>query len=100
MPRRRRRRAHPDRRPAPSEDRFHSAGLEVDLLLERPDGAIAAVEVKLSATIGPGDFAGLEGLRTLVGKRFRAGAVLYTGDRLLPFGKNLWAVPIETLWST
>jgi uncharacterized protein len=87
----------------PRTSLFHfrtSAGLEVDLLLERPDGAIAAVEVKLSATIGPGDFAGLEGLHTPVGKRFRAGAVLYTGDRLLPFGRNLWAVPIETLWST
>jgi predicted AAA+ superfamily ATPase len=87
----------------PETTLFHfrtSAGLEVDLLLERPDGAIAAVEVKLSATIGPSDFAGLEGLRTLVGKRFRAGAVVYTGDQILPFGNHLWAVPIETLWST
>ena len=70
------------------------------MLLERPDGAIAAVEVKLSATIGPGNFAGHEGLRTLVGKRFRGGAVVFTGDRILPFGKHLWAVPIEALWST
>jgi hypothetical protein len=87
----------------PRTSLFHfrtSAGLEVDLLLERPDGAIAALEVKTSATIGPGDFAGLEGLRTLAGKRFRAGAVLYTGDQILPFGKNLWALPIEALWST
>ena len=87
----------------PETTLFHfrtSAGLEVDLLLERTDGAIAAVEVKLSATIGPSDFAGLEGLRALVGKRFRAGAVVYTGDRILPFGNHLWAVPIETLWGS
>jgi predicted AAA+ superfamily ATPase len=87
----------------PRTSLFHfrtSAGLEVDLLLERPDGAIAALEVKTSATIGLGDFAGLEGLRTPAGKRFRAGAVLYTGDQILPFGKNLWALPIEALWST
>jgi hypothetical protein len=28
------------------------------------------------------------------------GAVLHTGDQILPFGKNLWALPIEALWST
>jgi len=71
----------------------------VDLLLERPDGAIAGVESKTKATVGPGDFAGLAGLRELIGKRFRAGALLYTGDQVLPCGKNLRAVPIEMLWS-
>jgi hypothetical protein len=77
-----------------------SAGAEVDLIIENADGTIAGVEVKTSATVTAGDFTGLQGLRDQLGRRFCAGVVLYTGEQRLPFGDKLWALPIESLWSS
>jgi uncharacterized protein len=75
-----------------------AAGAEVDVLLERADGAIAGVEVKASATVGGSDFAALQELRDQLGERFRAGVVLYTGDQVVPFGDKLWLAPLPALW--
>lgn len=77
-----------------------AAGVEVDLILEQANGAIAGVEVKAKATVTPADFVGLQGLRDQLGKRFRAGVVVYTGDQTLPFGDKLWALPMENIWAT
>lgn len=71
----------------------------MDVLLEKSDGTVAGVEVKASATVAATDFAALEALRDQLGKRFRAGVVLYQGDQLVPFGDQLWLVPLEALWS-
>ena len=76
-----------------------AAGSEVDVLLEKADGSVAGVEVKASATVGAADFVALQELREQLGKRFRAGVVLYTGDQLVPFGDKLWLVPLPALWS-
>lgn len=76
-----------------------AAGSEVDMIIEKADGTVAGVEVKCSSTVGAGDFTGLQGLRDQLGRRFRAGVVLYTGEQRLPFGDKLWAVPMESLWS-
>jgi hypothetical protein len=40
------------------------------------------------------------GLRDQLGKRFRVGVLLYAGEQALPFADRLWALPLETLWST
>lgn len=72
--------------------------LEVDLVIERPDGSIAAVEVKASATASPRDFKGLRYLRDHLGERFAYGVVLYTGEQTVPVGERLAAVPISALW--
>jgi hypothetical protein len=76
-----------------------AAGSEVDVLLEKADGTVAGVEVKASATVAASDFAALQELRDQLGKRFRAGVVLYTGDQLVPSGDKLWLVPLPALWS-
>jgi len=76
-----------------------TGGVEVDLILEQANGIIAGVEVKASATVTPADFVGLQGLRDQLGKRFRAGVVVYTGDQTIPFGDRLWALPMENLWA-
>ena len=44
------------------------------------------------------DFRGLDELARLAGRRFRAGVVLYLGRRVVPFAKNLHAVPMAALW--
>jgi uncharacterized protein len=44
----------------------------------------------------------VSGLRSMAedaGKQFAAGVVLYAGERTVPFGANLWAVPISELWA-
>jgi hypothetical protein len=76
-----------------------ATGSEVDVVLERADGSVAAVEVKSSATVGAADFAALEVLRNQLGKRFLCGVVLYTGNRVVPSGDKLWLVPLPTLWT-
>ena len=76
-----------------------AAGSEVDAVLERADGALAAVEVKAGATVTASDFAALQTLREQLGARFRCGAVLYLGDRIVPFGDRLWLMPLPALWA-
>ena len=76
-----------------------AAGSEVDVLLEKADGTVAGVEVKAGATVGASDFAALQELRNQLGKRFRAGVVLYLGDQIVPFGDKLWLVPVSALWA-
>jgi predicted AAA+ superfamily ATPase len=80
---------------------FHfrtSNGKEVDFVLERPDGSIAGIEVKTSERVEAKDFAGLHELASLVKEDFVCGIVLYQGKAVVPFGKNLWAVPFYFLW--
>ena len=74
-----------------------AAGSEVDVVLEKADGTVAAVEVKASATVAASDFAALKALRDQLGRRFRAGVVLYLGDQVVPFGDKLWLVPLPAL---
>jgi predicted AAA+ superfamily ATPase len=73
-------------------------GREVDIVLERSDGTVAAVEVKTAASVSSSDFRGLRHLRDKLGDRFKAGVLLYTGESTVPFGDGLAAVPLCGLW--
>lgn len=73
-------------------------GKEVDFILERPDGSIFAIEIKRSEAVNADDFKGIKLLAALTPKEFIGGVVLYTGKEVVPFGKNLWAVPFYILW--
>jgi uncharacterized protein len=75
-------------------------GVEVDSVLETPDGRVAAVETKAAASVTAGDLRGLRALRDLGGAAFVAGVLLYCGTETLPFGDRLWAAPIASLWET
>lgn len=72
---------------------------EIDFLLEAPDGRVAGVEVKAGATVGAADARHLASLRDELGERFVRGVVLYAGDRTVPFGDRIGAVPISALWA-
>jgi predicted AAA+ superfamily ATPase len=87
---------------APQTTLYHlrtASGSEVDAILEKPDGSVAAIEVKASATVAPADFAALKALRDQLGWQFCAGVVLYLGDHVVPFGDQLWLVPLSALWT-
>jgi hypothetical protein len=73
---------------------------EVDIVLEQRSGEIAGVEVKSGASVKSRDFAGLRHLRDKLGTRFKAGVVLYSGERTLPFGDRMAAVPLSGLWQS
>lgn len=72
---------------------------EVDFVIEKPNGQLVAVEVKKRDSVEKSDFKGIEQLKELAGKDFVTGIVLYPGKEVVPFGKDLWAVPISNLWS-
>lgn len=72
---------------------------EVDLVMESARGRVAGIEVKASATVRPHDFKGLKRLKGLAGDRFACGVVLYVGEHRVPFGDDLWAVPVSALWT-
>ena len=74
-------------------------GQEVDLLLEHPDGRLVGVEVKASASPTAGDFRGLKALQAEYPERFHRGFVLHLGERAVPFGERLHALPVSSLWT-
>lgn len=76
-----------------------ASGQEVDLLLEDQNGRLIGIEIKAGATLTAKDVRGLQTLSALAGKRWIRGIILYTGSEIIPFGKNLHAIPISYLWS-
>lgn len=72
-------------------------------MLERPDGAVAAVEVKSTGNPGENHLKPLRWLRDRLDRTaegiFRIGVLLHTGPHCHPIGDRLWLAPINTLWS-
>jgi uncharacterized protein len=56
-------------------------GAEVDLVVERRDGAVVAIEVKAGTRVTTRDLTGLRAIRDALGDAFLAGVVLNTGPR-------------------
>ena len=71
---------------------------EVDIVIEDSNGQVVGIEVKASATVSAADFSGLRKLAEACGKRFTMGLILYDHDTLVPFGEQMFAAPISTLW--
>jgi len=75
------------------------SNIEVDFILEDRLGHITGIEVKASATVDTKDFKGLRHLNDTESAHFQRGIVLYAGREVVPFGANLWAVPLSLWWS-
>jgi hypothetical protein len=73
-------------------------GAVVDLVLESPDGRVAAVHVKASATVDADDMRWLALLADRLGPSFTGGVLLHLGTAAVPFGPNLAALPVSALW--
>lgn len=75
-----------------------SNGHEIDFLLENRGGQVLALEVKSSASVSEADFSNLKIFQKDISDQFMMGFVLYNGDRILPFGPKLWAVPLNMIF--
>lgn len=74
-------------------------GIEVDIVLESAAGQIVGIEVKNSQTVTAQDFKSLIYLQEITNTKFIKGIVLYTGAEVIPFGSQLYALPISSLWA-
>lgn len=74
-------------------------GDEVDLVVERDDGAVVALEVKAAQRVTGDDLAPLRKLREAVGPAFVAGAALYLGPRSFNYEDRLYVLPVDRLWA-
>ena len=72
---------------------------EVDFIIENPNGKLVGIEVKNRDNVNKKDFEGLNFLKSKTENDFICGVVLYNGKVIVPFGENLWAIPISTLWN-
>jgi predicted AAA+ superfamily ATPase len=74
-------------------------GDEVDMVIERDDGAIIAFEVKASTQVGGPAFRSLAKLRAKTKSSFHLGVALYMGSRAFHYDDRLIALPIDALWN-
>ena len=74
------------------------SGVEVDLIIERPDGSVIAIEVKSARSVNQHDARGLTFLRDRLGDRFYCGVLFHTGSLTARLGDRVWAVPVAALW--
>lgn len=79
-----------------------SAGRKVDLVLERSDSAVVAIEVKATASPRGADLRHMAALRDHLDRTepgaFRAGVLLHMGSNSHSFGDRLHTAPIDILW--
>lgn len=72
---------------------------EVDLVIERRDGFVVAIEVKAAVAVDASDARHLIWLRdSLPEGQMVAGLVLHTGPNVVRLDRRIWAVPICALW--
>ncbi len=74
------------------------SGVEVDLIIERPDGRVIAIEVKSATATNQADAKGLRFLRDRLGERFQVGLLLHTGPLPAHVDDRIWALPVSSLW--
>jgi predicted AAA+ superfamily ATPase len=74
-------------------------GDEVDLVIERDDGAVVAFEVKASQRVGRRELAPLRKLRDAAGSSFLVGIALHLGPHSYVVDDRLHVIPVDTLWS-
>ena len=74
------------------------AGDEVDLVLERDDGQVIAIEIKAGSRISGEDFRGLRQLKERLGLRLEEAIILYTGDHAYTHDDWITILPFDRLW--
>lgn len=76
-----------------------AAAEEVDLVLERDDGAVIAFEIKAGTRVEGADLAGIRTLRARLGTNLVAAVVLYTGQLAYTHDDGTTVLPLDALWT-
>ena len=79
--------------------RSEQGRIEIDIVAELRGQRVIGIEVKASSAPTSHDARHLAWLRDNLGDRFIAGVVLHTGPATYPFGSQIIAAPISTLWA-
>jgi predicted AAA+ superfamily ATPase len=74
-------------------------GAEVDLVVERDDGAVVGLEVKAGSRVATKELAGLRVIRDALGSAFAAGVALHTGARSYTVEDRIHVLPVDRLWT-
>jgi len=73
---------------------------EIDFLIENDCGILLGVEVKAGSSVSKDNFKHMTWFKyNIVPDKDFIGVVLYTGENVLPFGPDMYAVPVAALWS-
>ncbi len=75
------------------------AGDEVDLVLERDDGQVIAIEIKAGSRISGEDFRGLRQLKDHLGPRLEDAIILHTGEHVYTHDGWITVLPLDRLWT-
>jgi predicted AAA+ superfamily ATPase len=74
---------------------------EIDFIIENEKGDIIGIEVKAGSTVDKSSFKHLSWFKENMAKNQKfIGIVLYTGENVLSFGKDLFALPISCIWDS
>lgn len=76
------------------------SNIEIDIVLENMMGELVAIEVKAATSVSQRDIHGIRYFKEQMGANFKRGIVLYLGDHIIPFEKNIEAIPISSLWES
>ena len=75
------------------------SGLEVDILFESSAG-IVGMEIKSRQTLASKDATGLKEIAAALGKKWRGGLVVYSGNEIKRIAEpDIWAVPSHRLFT-
>ncbi|WP_419944782.1 ATP-binding protein [Candidatus Poriferisodalis sp.] len=72
---------------------------EADLVVERIDGSVVALEVKAASRVERRDASGLRALRETLGDGFLAGFVICAGEMSYRLDDRIYVVPADRIWS-
>ena len=75
------------------------SGVEVDFVLENRMGKLTGIEVKASQSVSSKDFNGLRYLKETEPHAFQRGILLYSGREVVPFGADMFAIPMSVFWA-
>jgi len=72
---------------------------EIDFLIDDDENGFIGIEVKAGLTVRSDDFKHLRWFsENLAREKPFHGVVLYSGTDIVPFGKNMYAIPASCMW--
>ena len=73
---------------------------EIDFLVQNAKGDLLGIEVKAGSSVNKDSFKHLNWFKENISLNHKfKGIVLYSGEHVVPFGKDMWAVPLCALWA-